>query len=213
MLFDIINIGGRPRKGRCVIMRNGTVRSKQEQERLWGYVNDQWKAHPNHKTPPTPEEAIRGFKILYRAASGRAFKGKVVITSGNRHTWVRGGIWYVNPDEPRWDGLGGWAEIVHSMSHYFHSRNNPTLAPHHAKQAYLERKLTETALRRGFLDGKLKPKPKAPKPPVDKLAVAMERLEAREKAWATKLKRANTAIAKMKKERRSLERKIAKQNA
>ena len=52
-----------------------------------------------------------------------------------------------------------------------------------------------------------------PKPPVDKLAVAMERLEARERAWATKLKRANTAIAKMKKERRSLERKVAKQNS
>jgi len=193
-------------------MRKGTVRSKEEQARLWGLVNDQWKAHPNWRTAPTSEEAVRGFKILYRAATGRSFKGRVELTSGNRHTWVRKGVWYINPDEVRIGGLGGWAEIVHSMSHYFHSRNNPTLAPHHAKQAYLERKLTETALRRGFLDGKLKPKPKAPKPPVDKLALQMERLEARERAWATKLKRANTAIAKMKKERRSLERMIAKQN-
>ena len=192
-------------------MREGTVRSKEEQRRLWGYVNDQWRAHPNWQTPPTPEEAIKGFKILYRAATGRSFKGVIKITSGNRNTWCRRGIWYVNPNER--SPFGGWREIVHSMSHYFHARNNPHLAPHHAKQSYLERKLTEVALRRGFLDGKLKPKPKTPKPPVDKLAVAMERLEAREKAWATKLKRANTAIAKMKKERRSLERKIAKRDA
>ena len=157
-------------------MSIGTVRSQDEQERLWGYVNDQWKAHPAHRVPPTPDEAIRGFKILYKVASGAKFPDRFVnikITSGNRHTWRRGNTWY-------------------------------------GKQAYLERKLTETALRRGFLDGKLKPKPKAPKPPVDKLAVAMERLEAREKVWATKLKRAQTAIAKMKKERRSLERKIEK---
>ena len=192
-------------------MREGTVRSKEEQRRLWGYVNDQWRAHPNWQTPPTPEEAIKGFKILYRAATGRSFKGVIQITSGNRNTWCRRGIWYVNPNE-RYT-FGGWREIVHSMSHYFHARNNPHLAPHHAKQSYLERKLTEVALRRGFLDGKLKPKPKTPKPPVDKLAIAVERLEAREKAWATKLKRANTAIAKMKKERRSLERKIAKRDA
>jgi len=194
-------------------MSIGTVRSQDEQERLWGYVNDQWKAHPAHRVPPTPEEAIRGFKILYKVASGAKFPDRFVnikITSGNRHTWRRGNTWYINPDECRPFGLGGWPEIVHSLSHFFHMKQNPHLAPHHGKQAYLERKLTETALRRGFLDGKLKPKPKAEKPPVDKLAVAMERLEAREKAWATKLKRAQTAIAKMKKERRSLERKIEK---
>jgi hypothetical protein len=193
-------------------VRTGSVKSREEQKRLWGYVNDQWNSHPNNRVPPTPEEAIKGFKILYRAATGRTFKGVVKITSGNRHTWSRQhGVWTLNPNESN-SFFGGWREIVHSMSHYFHAVNNRHLAPHHPKQAYLERKLTEVALRRGFLDGKLKPKPKAEKPPVDELAVAMERLEAREKAWATKQKRATNAIARLKKERKSLERKLAKRD-
>ena len=189
-------------------MRTGSVKSRQEQERLWGYVHDLWNSHPNQGVPPTPEEAIKGFKILYRAATGRTFKGVIKITSGNRHTWSRRhGVWTLNPNES--NSFGGWREIVHSMSHWFHRRYNPSLAPHHPKQAYLERKLTEVALRRGFLDGKLKPKPK---PPVDELAVAMQRLEAREKSWATKHKRATNALARLKKERKSLERKLAKRD-
>ena len=189
-------------------MRTGSVKSKSEQERLWGYVHDLWNSHPNQGVPPSPEEAIKGFKILYRAATGRTFKGVIKITSGNRHTWCRRGVWTLNPNDTN-SFFGGWREIVHSMSHWFHSRNNPSLAPHHPKQAYLERKLTEVALRRGFLDGKLKPKPK---PPVDELAVAMQRLEAREKSWATKHKRATNALARLKKERKSLERKLAKRD-
>jgi hypothetical protein len=131
---------------------------------VWKAVHRAW---PDDAPVPTGPEAIKGAKRLYKRAMGRPWNGPVKLTSGRRHTWIRRGVFYVNPDEQRWRGdkNRGWREIVHSVSHYAHMRLNPHLRPHDDKQAYLERDLAEFVVKSGFLDGKLKSKAK-PKPKV-----------------------------------------------
>ncbi len=122
-------------------------------------VNNKW---PSHLPVPTEQEAIAGAKLLFRKGMGRSFKGKVKLTSGNRHTWIRRGVLYVNPDQRCWNGRGGWAEIVHHLAHYCQRRLYPGSKPHSSKELYLERDLTDYVLEKGFLEGALKKEPKEP---------------------------------------------------
>lgn len=146
---------------------------------------------------PTPEEAIRGARLLlaegFRLHDKRKLNRKWMfrITSGNRQTRpsVRG-VFMVNPDEAP---LGGWAEIVHSISHHVHHRVNPRLSGHQF-HAFTEERLVAYAIARGFHLGALKRKPRAAKDPV---AVKRAALAARLKGWTTKAKRADTAIRKI----------------
>lgn len=161
-------------------------------------VNSKWSALGNIPDP-TPEEAISGVKRLYRKAMGRPWGSKIKVTSGNRHTWVRRGVLFVNPEE-------GWREIVHLIAHYADMRLNPTTRPHSSKELYLERDLTDFAIAKGFHLGALRPKQK---PAIDKAAVTYERLLKRERAWNSKLKRAQNALRKIK---RSIERHKRKQS-
>ena len=164
-------------------------------------VNSRW---PEPCPAPTPEEAMRGAKRLYRVAMGRPWTGKVKMTSGQRYTWIRGGVFYINPDEtsPR----GGWQEIVHSISHYCHRRLHPNAKPHDAKQVYLERDLTKYVIEHGWLNGKLKPKT-VDKPPRDIVKKRYERILAREQSWARKFSRAQRALAMAALERKIYEKK------
>ena len=122
-------------------------------------VNSKW---PENLPIPTEQEAVAGAKLLYRKGMGRPFKGKVKLTSGNRHTWIRGGVLFVNPDQRCWNGRGGWAEIVHHLAHYCQRRLYPRAKPHSSKELYLERDLTDYALEKGFLEGALKKEPEKP---------------------------------------------------
>lgn len=156
-------------------------------------VNSQWPAGTNDgkDLKPTPEEATRAAKRLYRLAMKRPFKGKIKITSGRRTTWIRSGVFYVNPD---YRG-GGWHELVHMISHYCAFRLHPNVKAHSTQHAFVERELIAHVVKSGWLAGKLA---KAiPAPPVDRRAVRRARLETRRAAWTTKAKRAKTALAKI----------------
>jgi predicted 2-oxoglutarate/Fe(II)-dependent dioxygenase YbiX len=61
----------------------------------------------------------------------------------------------------------------------------------------------------GWLDGKLKSKPREPKPKPDPKVVARERAAAALKRWTTKRKRAETAIRKLQVKMRRQERALA----
>jgi hypothetical protein len=104
-------------------------------------------------------ESLIAARKLYRHAFGKAFPGKVELTKGNRYTWVRRGVLYVNPDK-REGHTRGLRSIIHDLSHYAHSRLNPKDAPHSIRQARLEARLAKFALDRGWHEGGLsKPKP------------------------------------------------------
>lgn len=160
--------------------------------------------------PLTAPEASRAVRRLYRWALGRTFAGRVEITSGNRYSYERRGVFYVNPDK-------GWRELAHDLSHYFFAVANPEERPHSKFHARFEAKLVREIVRRGYLDGKLADKPRAavvaptPVPPiVDKYRTTLARIDAAEERWQRKAKRAARALAKLKRRRTYYERALAK---
>jgi len=166
---------------------------------LWSrLVNSKW---PAKLAAPEPAEAVSGARRLYRRAVGHPWRGKIVLTSGRNHTWIRYGVFYINPNE-RYNGRGGWPEIVHSIAHLAHRRKHPNDRPHSHNELYIERDLVDYVLAQGWLDGKLKPKPK---PPRDIVRDRYARILAREKAWQAKQQRAKRALAKVRAERRAYE--------
>jgi hypothetical protein len=128
-------------------------------------VNATW---PEDAPVPTPQEAIAGARKLVRLAAKLGgptspqlrTRFKWQATSGNRSTWPRAGVFYVNPDE---FPFGGWKDICHGISHWAGRRLFPDAKPHDARTAFIERTLAEHVVASGWLDGKLrrqaKPKP------------------------------------------------------
>lgn len=191
---------------------------RKAKQRYDKYVNSIWKEIYGDREKlgldaccvPSDQEAITGCKRLYRKFMGRSWKGKIKITSGNRNTWfkpVEGRYcMFINPNEKRWNGFGGWAEIVHSFAHWIADEKFD--AGHDTKQLWLEAKMARYVKKYRFCYGALKSKPR--KIPVVK-DVNVEKLENIEKKlarWTTKLKRANTAIKKLNKQRKYYENKI-----
>lgn len=97
-------------------------------------VNRSWPegTSDGRNLKPTPQEALSAARRLYRFALKKPFKGKMKLTSGNRYTWIRSGVFYVNPD---YRG-GGWHELVHLISHQMAQRlypNHPSHGGRHAR--------------------------------------------------------------------------------
>lgn len=184
-----------------------TPTQPEEQPRRVAYqsVNGQWPDGSNdgRDLKPTPKEALAGAKRLYRIAMGKPWTGPIKLTSGRRHTWIRRGVFYVNPDEQRWSGSGGWHEIVHSISHLAARRLYGEA--HGSRHAWIERQLIQAVVSRGWLQGKLTREPK-PKPPTDPRQEKIKRILASLKRWQSKAKRADTAIRKLERQRRYYER-------
>jgi hypothetical protein len=158
-------------------------------------VNRQW---PEVLPVPTGQEAISAVRRLYRFAMKKPFRGKFKLTSGNRYTWVKNHVYYVNPQGHH---FGGWKDLVHDVSHRCHSILRPKDRAHDPRHEYLERDMVAYVLAQGWLDGKLRREPKpAPDPKVVKLASIEERI----KRWRTKQKRAATALKKLERQRRRL---------
>ena len=186
--------------------------NSESNHQLWNrVVNSKW---PSNMPVPTDQEALSGARRLYKKATGKRWTGKVKITRGNRHTWIR---WdgdvdgsrrnqvdtlFVNPNK-----FGrGWREIVHSIAHLAHHELNYNDRPHTHKQLYIERDLTDFVLASGWLNGKLKAPAKA-KP--DVIAIRYNRMLARKINWTKKLKRAQNAVRKIDKEIKDYERRHA----
>jgi hypothetical protein len=167
-------------------------------------VNERW---PAEVPPLTPEEAVKAAKSLYLCAIGKRFTGTVSVTSGNRYTWIRGSEMVVNPDKKETIG-GGWAALVHDLSHYAHRKFNPTIKPHSKEHARLELKMVNHVIKSGWLDGKLKPKKKVKVEPTkgEERLVKYQRVLDSIKRWEAKAKRAETYLKKLNRTKRALER-------
>lgn len=168
-------------------------------------VNSQW---PANLPPLSDQEALAGAKRLLRKAMGKKLRPgwKWKIATGNRRTWPRRGVFYVNPN--RTGDLrhfqSGWPDIVHFISHWAMYALHPTWSAHCSAHLSLEKELTEYVIGQGWLEGKLKTEPKAVVPAIDRRYTNVVAGIAR---WSTKLKRAKTALAKLERKRKYYERK------
>lgn len=103
---------------------------------------------------------------------------------------------------------GGWDGLVHRLSHRAHRRLHPGKAPHHFSHAWLEREMIDHVISSGWLDGALQRRVKT-KPPRDVKAERHQRIIARIASWSTKLKRAQNALKKLKRQMAYYERTLA----
>lgn len=141
-------------------------------------VNAAW---PAVVPPLTADEAVRALRRLYRFSHRATLRSRIVVTSGRRHTQRRRLVWYVNPER-------GWTDLMHVLSHYAERSG------HNGTHARMELRMIKEVIKRGWLDGKLKP---APRP----VAVRDPRAERRARAaaalerWQRKLKYAQHKVA------------------
>lgn len=195
---------------------NAQTRTRRDHS-LWDKsINEQWGGL---QPILSPEESLIAAQKLYRHAMGRkARKFTWELTSGNRHTWPRHGVFKVNPDERRLSGRG-LREIIHSISHYCHWRLHPNDKPHSIRQVRLEAKLTKFAISRRWHEGTLKKSDKLAakssgqaEPEVvqvakpDKVVLRYRRMVSRRDKWQQELKRAERLLAKATSEVRAYER-------
>jgi hypothetical protein len=96
----------------------------------------------------TEEEAKRAVRKLHRFALGETWRGPVVITSGNRHTWIDGGTFRVNPSS--------WREMIRELSWLFFTLANPGMRRNPKDIERLEDKLIKEVTKRGWLANGLK---------------------------------------------------------
>jgi hypothetical protein len=179
-----------------------------ERREKYHAVNGQWPEGTNagRDLKPMPQEAVSAAKRLYRFALKKPFRGKTKLTSGRRYTWIRNYVLYVNPDCRG----GGWHELVHDLSHLFTHKLFPRAKGHGPQHAFLEKEMIAYVVSHGWLDGKLKAKTRE-KAPRDINAERLARLDASAKRWTTKLRRANTALRKIARQRARLARQTATQ--
>jgi hypothetical protein len=147
-------------------------------------VNAAW---PAQVPALTGAEAVKAARRLFRWA-GVAMP-VVKETSGNRHNWGRlGGSFHVNPGK-------GWRELVHGVAHWAHYllTRRQHVAPHDKAHARLELSMVRQVLKRGWLDGRLKPQERPERAPAKTSTDAkLEHARAMLRRADTRLKRADT---------------------
>lgn len=168
---------------------------------------------PHTLRKPTDKEALKACRLLLKEGFRAFSKNKhhitrrreFVLTSGNRSTWpaktLSNGtqVWRVNPNECNL----GFAEIIHSVSHWVHNVVNPGLTRQHGGghngHAMIELHLVEFVQKRRWIEDGMKIKPSAVIviTKEHKINARKAKLEARLSKWLTKQKRANTAVKKL----------------
>ena len=121
-------------------------------------INSIWvKAKEEGTLLLSDQELIRAFKKLYFKAMKKGWKKKILITSGNRHTWYNWskGAWVINPK--RDDGYNGLKGLTHAVSHWCACQLYPNDKPHSNNQFWLELKLTNYVYDQKWHLGSLKP--------------------------------------------------------
>jgi hypothetical protein len=98
----------------------------------------------------------------------------------------------------------GWQRLAHDVSHLVFRARYPHLRPHDGGHAALEAEVAAHIVNAGWLDGSLKPKPKAKPSAADKLARCNELWQ----QWERKRKRAENAQIKLRSKIRRLEKEL-----
>jgi len=146
---------------------------------------------PEEIPPLTREEAERALRRLWKKfGNGEPISRRIL------RVWV--------PRKPPFNTIyRGWRRLVHDVSHRIFFRLHPGRRPHDPRHEWLEGEMVEFVLKSGWLDGKLKPKPKTEKPIRERrFQSVLERIE----VWERKRKRAETALKKLRRQRAYYER-------
>lgn len=181
-------------------------------------VNGAWPLPSNLLPTLTAKMAVKAFRALYRHRFHKPWHLKVVPVRGRRRrTWTD-----ANPKAPKigskeWRKWGltvmivapdaGWHNFIHDLSHWMHSKQYPDQNAHKASShAAVEMDLIEQVVKRGWLDEQPKETVKVPKPKPDLKAVRYQRVLASIKTWESKMKRAQTALKKLRRKQKYYER-------
>jgi len=132
---------------------------------------------PNDAPKPTPQEILSGARRLV----------------SQRYSRHRNGVFYVNPEK-------GWKSLCHSLSHW--ATYKWYGEAHGPRHAYIEKVLVDYVAK-NFLNGQLR---KEPKPKVPAKLLRASRISERIKLWEAKAKRAERALAKLRRQARYYER-------
>ncbi len=143
-----------------------------------------------------PNHAKSYIRAFWKSQAGRKFPYKIRIGSGNRSTWLSSGVFTVNPDQ-------GWHDINHDMSHFVHRR---LTGKSHAGNHMSRERDGAALIRKRFLEEEPYQEKKPEVNLVAKRAVSVDR---RIVGWEKKLKRAKTALKKLKKQKRYYVKKLA----
>lgn len=105
----------------------------------------------------------------------------------------------------------GWGRLIHDTSHHVFRRRHPTFRPHDGGHAVLELEMAAYVVAKGWLDGILRPSEK-PKPnTAQRRRVRLLQIENNLARWASKLRRAENALRKLKRQKATLMRAIIKE--
>jgi hypothetical protein len=147
-----------------------------------------------------PNLAMNYVRAFWKQEMGRKFPHKLRIGSGNRRTWRDSKGFTVNPDQ-------GWHDINHDMSHYI--ERCKTGGAHTDSHLRLERNGAALICKRFLRDEPYV----EPKKDVDLVAKRAASVDARIKKWETKLKRATTALKKLKRQKKYYDAKLAERGS
>lgn len=149
-------------------------------------MSNVWKRH-----------AASYVRAFWKSQVGRKFLWKIRFGTGNRRSWLRNGVFTVNPDQ-------GWHDVNHDMSHFIEQRKGD--GGH--GDVHLEReRLGAELIRKRFLEEG--PEPVIEKSPVDLIAKRSASIDTRIEKWEKKLKRATAALKKLRKQKRYYVKKLS----
>ncbi len=149
-------------------------------------MSNVWKRH-----------AASYVRAFWKSQVGRKFLWKIRFGTGNRRSWLRNGVFTVNPDQ-------GWHDVNHDMSHFIEQRKGD--GGH--GDVHLEReRLGAELIRKRFLEEG--PEPVIEKSPVDLIAKRSASIDTRIEKWEKKLRRATAALRKLKKQKRYYVKKLS----
>jgi len=135
-----------------------------------------------------PNLAINFVRALWKQEVGSKFRWKVRIGTGNRRTWLRSGVFTVNPEQ-------GWHAINHDMSHFIEWRK--TGGSHTNQHVRLEGAGARLIVRRFLRDEPYVDKKRERDHVADRAACVDNGIT----RWESKLKRATNALRKLKKKK------------
>ena len=147
-----------------------------------------------------PNLAMNYVRAFWKQEMGGKFPWKLRIGSGSRRTWLRSYVFTVNPDQ-------GWHAINHDMSHFI--EREKTGGAHTNQHVRLEAAGAALICRRFLRDEPYVEKKKQR----DHVAERAARVDAGIKRWETKLRRATTALKKLKKRKRYYDKVLAERTA
>lgn len=154
---------------------------------------------PQILPPITRVEAERAARIIFRHFGGTRHGSALMLAPARfrrvRRCWIS--------SKCTSEHHKGWGRLVHDVSHRIFRARHPGFRPHDNGHAQLEQEIAAFVVANGWLTGTLK---KEAPTPADKRAAKLARTLQLLARWNAKLRRAQTAVSKLQRRQRALQR-------